>query len=157
MGVGYPLDLVVCVALGVDMFDCVYPTRTARFGVALTKEGALRLKTAPFSMDAKPVGGLSVSGSGYCACSTCRNYTRSALHAMFKDNNALAAQLLTTHNIAYLMQLMREMREAILQGAEAHFTFITDFLKEYFPAGDVPIWVVEALDSVNIKVKSTLT
>jgi queuine tRNA-ribosyltransferase len=155
MGVGYPLDLVVCVALGVDMFDCVYPTRTARFGVALTKEGALRLKTSPYAQDSLPVGGL-VGGKGYCACSTCQNYTRSALHAMFKDGTALAAQLLTTHNIAYLMQLMREMREAILQGAAAHHAFISAFLGEHFPAGDVPTWVVDALASVDIHVKSSL-
>lgn len=156
MGVGYPLDLVVCVALGVDMFDCVYPTRTARFGVALTKEGALRLKTSPFSEDSLPVGG-GAGGQSYCACSTCRNFTRSALHSMFKKSNALAAQLLTTHNIAYLMQLMREMREAILRGAAAHQAFVDAFMLDYFPAGDVPTWVVDALASVDIAVQSNLS
>ena len=156
MGVGYPLDLVVCVALGIDMFDCVYPTRTARFGVALTREGALRLKTQPYSTDMLPVGGL-VNGKSYCKCSTCLIYTRSILHTMFKDNNALAAQLLTTHNIAYLMQLMREMRESIIQGSLAHKAFINEFLSMYFPEGDVPLWVVEALGSVDIEVASKLS
>jgi len=166
MGVGYPLDLVVCVALGVDMFDCVYPTRTARFGVALTREGTMRLKLAQYSSDMQPVGGVSGVDAGpmaweqrpesLCPCSTCHNYTRSALHAMFKDNNALAAQLLTVHNIAYQMQLMRQMREAILQGAEAHHLFIRTFLQEQFPAGDVPRWVVDALQSVDISVSSSL-
>ena len=167
MGVGYPVDLVVCVALGIDMFDCVYPTRTARFGVALTNEGALRLKLAAFSSDMRPVGlagvpnstfseSSNISSSSKCECSTCLNYTRAVLHAMFKDNNALAAQLLTVHNIAYQMQLMRSMREAILQGAEAHHAFIRGFFQEQYPNGDVPIWVVDALESVEIEVSSTL-
>jgi tRNA-guanine transglycosylase len=156
MGVGYPVDLVVCVALGVDMFDCVYPTRTARFGVALTHEGTMRLKLAAYSTDLLPVGGVQSTSADpaqttcRCPCSTCRNYTRALLHAMFKDNNALAAQLLTVHNIAYQMQLMRTMREAILRGAEAHHAFIRVFFKEQFPAGDVPRWVIDALASVNI-------
>ena len=100
MGVGYPLDLVVCVALGVDMFDCVYPTRTARFGVALVPEGALRLKSQEFGAELAPV-------DAECACSCCRGYTRAGLHVLFKEGNALAAQLLTTHNVAYMMRLMR--------------------------------------------------
>eukprot|EP00605_Chrysophyceae_sp_TOSAG23-4_P001342 GSChrysophyteH1.ASY1.ANO1.1459.1 assembled CDS len=156
MGVGYPLDLVVCVALGVDMFDCVYPTRTARFGVALTQEGALRLKTSQFSSDLKPVGGIDVYGASKCECSTCKNYSRAALHSMFKDSSPLGAQLLTTHNIAYLMHLMRSMRESILQGTSAHREFILNFLQDYFPAGDVPIWVVDALGSVDIKVETSV-
>lgn len=100
MGVGYPLDLVVCVALGVDMFDCVYPTRTARFGVALVSTGSIRLKAEEFGKSLEKV-------DVHCECSCCRHYTRAALHMMFKDNNALAAQLLTTHNVAYMMNLMR--------------------------------------------------
>ena len=100
MGVGYPLDLVVCVALGVDMFDCVYPTRTARFGVALVPEGAVRLKAAEFGSCLDPV-------DAQCGCSCCKHYTRAAMHALFKEANSLAAQLLTTHNIAYMMRLMR--------------------------------------------------
>ena len=100
MGVGYPLDLVVCVALGVDMFDCVYPTRTARFGVALVPEGAVRLKAAEFGASLEPV-------DAKCGCSCCAGYSRAALHTLFKDNSALAAQLLTTHNVAYMMRLMR--------------------------------------------------
>ena len=161
MGVGYPVDLVVCVALGIDMFDCVYPTRTARFGVALTKVGTIRLKLAQFATDMQSVGGSEQDTSkqmkAACPCSTCQNYTRSALHSMFKESNALAAQLLTVHNIAYQMQLMRTMREAIMQGRDSHCAFIRTFLKEQFPAGDVPLWVVDALQSVDISVESTLS
>ena len=146
MGVGYPVDLVVCVALGVDMFDCVYPTRTARFGVALVPEGTLRVKSNEYKDDVKsPV-------DTECACSCCACYSRAALHAMFKANNPLAAQLLTTHNIAYMMRLMRTMREAILLGREAHVNFICEFLKKQFPSRNIPTWVVDALASVDIEI-----
>lgn len=81
MGVGYPLDVVVCVALGVDMFDCVYPTRTARFGTALVPEGVLRLKLKRFESDVRPL-------QEDCPCEACRRYTRSFLHAIVtKVNN----------------------------------------------------------------------
>lgn len=138
MGVGYPLDLVVCVALGVDMFDCVYPTRTARFGVALVGTGLMKLKNKEFAKDLLPV-------ETTCGCSTCQHYTRAALHLMFKENNGLASQLLTKHNIAYMMTLMRTMRQAIMDGPENHLQFIRTFLQKQFPAGDVPLWVVDAL------------
>ena len=201
MGVGYPLDLVVCVALGIDMyvrnlclimsvytptcickrvsylmtwhdatfinwfdiscrrFDCVYPTRTARFGVALTSEGLLRVKaSSDCSMDCRPIEDgketncmnykdrlYLVSGSGMeinplwihivilfnilsiymlnnidmsnyehtvgCICTTCDNYSRAMLHIMFREGNPLACQLLTIHNVSYMMRLMRTMRE----------------------------------------------
>ncbi len=104
MGVGYPLDLVVCVALGVDMFDCVYPTRTARFGVAFVPSGTLRLKSKECSMDLTPV-------NPNCHCTTCKSFTKASLHTMFKENNPMASQLLTKHNIYYMMTLMRTMRK----------------------------------------------
>jgi queuine tRNA-ribosyltransferase len=85
-------------------FDCVFPTRTARFGVALITTGSLRLKGKEHSADLGPV-------DAQCRCSTCRNYTRAVLHVMFKENNALAAQLLTKHNVSYMMRLMRTMRQ----------------------------------------------
>lgn len=148
MGVGYPLDLVVCVALGVDMFDCVYPTRTARFGVALVPEGTIRVKSSEYK------GDVSSPIDTECSCSCCACYSRAALHAMLRANNPLGAQLLTTHNIAYMMRLMRTMREAIIQGKQAHIAFIHRFLEKQFPKGqgDVPSWVVDALQSVNITV-----
>jgi len=138
MGVGYPLDLVVCVALGVDMFDCVYPTRTARFGVALVPSGSIRLKSSDMAQQMVPV-------EEGCPCTACQHYTRAFLHVMLKDNNALASQLLTSHNIAYMMRLMRSMRKSILEGKTSHERFVKDFLHHQFPAGDVPMWVVQAL------------
>ncbi len=85
-------------------FDCVYPTRTARFGVALVPTGSLRLKARQYCADTAPVDET-------CGCSTCVNYSRAALHIMFKENNPLASQLLTKHNLAYMMTLMRTMRQ----------------------------------------------
>jgi len=129
MGVGYPLDLVVCVALGVDMFDCVYPTRTARFGVAFLDTGTIRLKAKEFNGHSKththtqPVDPL-------CVCSCCKHYSRAAIHVMLKENNSLAAQLLTVHNIAYMMRLMRTMRTAIINGEFQ--PFVCNFLRTFF-------------------------
>ena len=85
-------------------FDCVFPTRTARFGVALVTTGSVRLKSKEHAEDLTPV-------DDQCRCSTCKNYTRAVLHVMFKENNALAAQLLTKHNVSYMMRLMRTMRK----------------------------------------------
>ena len=104
MGAGYPLDLVVCVALGVDMFDCVYPTRTARFGVAFVPSGTLRLKSKECARDLSRI-------HPHCGCTTCKSFTRASLHTMFKENNPMASQLLTKHNIYYMMTLMRTMRK----------------------------------------------
>lgn len=144
MGVGYPLDLVVCVALGVDMFDCVYPTRTARFGVALVPSGTMRLKAKEFGQSLKRV-------DDECGCSTCRDYTRAYLHVLFKENNPLAPQLLSIHNIAYMMRLMRTMRAAILEGSDAYHDFIRDFLVKQFDRIDkVPQWALDALCHAGI-------
>lgn len=147
MGVGYPLDLVVCVALGADMFDCVYPTRTARFGVALvpTRGGTIRLKAKEFSAAREPVDPT-------CACSTCRHYSKAFIHTAFKDNNALAAQLLTKHNISFLMRLMRTMRQAILDGPDEYERFVNNFLLDMFPLGEgIPPWAVDALAHAGIR------
>lgn len=149
MGVGYPLDIVVCVALGVDMFDCVYPTRTARFGVALTRQGTLRLKSKHCATQvSRPV-------QRGCPCLLCRPTTetqqqsgtktqssssftsRAALHVMFKDNAELACQLLTQHNIVYMMTLMRSMRHAIAQGDDTYGAFIREFLLDMFYVNDL--------------------
>ncbi len=93
--------------------------------------------------------------SACCACFCCRQYSRAALHAMFRANNALAAQLVTRHNVAYMMTLMRDMRAAIVQGRPAFVAFVLRFLRAMFPApaaAPVPEWAVEALASVDIAV-----
>eukprot|EP00118_Oscarella_pearsei_P018379 m.188273 g.188273 ORF g.188273 m.188273 type:complete len:98 (+) comp39377_c0_seq1:559-852(+) len=94
MGIEYAVDLVVCCALGCDMFDCVFPTRTARFGSALVPSGCLRLKGKEFRFDFTPV-------DSKCACSTCRDHTRAYLHALFGSKEATACHLLIVHNVTY--------------------------------------------------------
>jgi len=89
MGVGYPLDLVVCSALGADMFDCVYPSRTARFGTALVPEGTLRLKTATMAADYRPI-------DDKCDCLVCQKYSRAHLHAKITKVSKKDSRLLTT-------------------------------------------------------------
>jgi tRNA-guanine family transglycosylase len=93
MGVGFAIDLVVCSALGVDLFDCVYPTRTARFGVALCDKGQLNLKKKEFEFDQNCI-------DSDCTCYTCKNYTRSFLHTIASEE-ATGSTLLTIHNVAY--------------------------------------------------------
>jgi queuine tRNA-ribosyltransferase len=159
MGVGYPLDLVVCTALGVDMYDCVYPTRTARFGVALVGTGVLKLKNnACANETGKPI-------EEGCKCMTCKNYSRAAIHRLLKSG-ALGCQLVTYHNLAYMLGLMRRMRKAIIDGGEAFPNFVLAFLKAHYSgeiAGKmgeraevtVPEWVREALGVAGIEVPLT--
>lgn len=149
MGVGYPLDLVVCVALGVDMFDCVYPTRTARFGVALVEDGSMRLKDKKYASDTGSV-------EENCNCFTCKSYSRAYLHSAFRDNNPLAAQLLTKHNVAYMMRLMRTIRQSIMEGSESFEKYVHNFLAKQFPNGDIPLWTVDALNEAGISVQTTV-
>lgn len=131
-------------------FDCVFPTRTARFGVALISTGSIRLKSKEYEAQMLPV-------DPQCRCTTCRHYTRAALHVMFKENNPLASQLLTTHNVHYMMTLMRSMRRAIMQGSTHFEAFVKNFLSAQFPQGDVPVWVVDALQEAGIAVTTTLS
>ena len=93
MGVGYPLDIVICVALGVDMFDCVYPCRTARFGTALVRSGQLRLTSAEFANDFRP---LEANNQG-----PLKGYTRAMLHSIV-TKEPVAAQLITWHNLWFM-------------------------------------------------------
>ena len=146
MGVGYPLDLVVCTALGVDMYDCVYPTRTARFGVALVPTGTIRLKSNEYSNDDTVI----MDG---CQCQACSNgYAKSQLHIMLKRGNPLATTLMTHHNIAYMMVLVRGMRKAIME--DRYEEYVNDFLRGYYVCSEqkeeVPQWVRDALDAAGI-------
>jgi len=106
MGVGTPRDFVEAVHRGVDLFDCVLPTRNARNGQALTWEGKLVIKNAKYAEDASPL-------SGACACPTCRNYSRAYLRHLFLAGEILAARLITFHNLWYFQELMAKLREAI--------------------------------------------
>ncbi|MEM1395930.1 MAG: tRNA guanosine(34) transglycosylase Tgt [Pseudomonadota bacterium] len=118
MGVGKPADLVGAVARGVDMFDCVVPTRSGRHGQAWTREGAINLKNARFADDETPIDPES-------DCPASRDYSKAYLHHLFKSGEYLGPMLLTWHNIAYYQSLMAAMRTAI---ATSRFgEFVADF------------------------------
>jgi queuine tRNA-ribosyltransferase len=106
MGVGTPEDLMLGVSLGIDMFDCVMPTRNARNGWLFTRFGDLKLRNAGYKDDDRPVDPT-------CACYTCQNFTRSYLNHLQKANEILGSQLNTIHNLSYYLQLMTEVREAL--------------------------------------------
>lgn len=114
MGVGTPEDLVAGVAAGIDMFDCVMPTRNARNGHLFTRFGDLRLRNARYKNDLRPVDET-------CSCYTCRNFTRAYLHHLDRANELLGSRLNSIHNLHYYLQLMQEMRDAIDQGTFASF------------------------------------
>ena len=109
MGVGTPDCLVEGVARGVDMFDCVFPTRVARNGMAMIHTGRMNMKNKQYERDFRPI-------EESCGCYTCRNYTRAYIRHLYKSEELLAFRLVTIHNLYFLLQFMRDMREAIVQG-----------------------------------------
>jgi queuine tRNA-ribosyltransferase len=106
MGVGTPEDLVAGVANGIDMFDCVMPTRNARNGWLFTRFGDIKIKNARYRDDVKPLDAT-------CGCYACRNFSRAYLHHLHRSGEILGARLNTIHNLHYYLQLMSEMRNAI--------------------------------------------
>jgi queuine tRNA-ribosyltransferase len=114
MGVGKPDDLVEAVARGVDMFDCVLPTRNARNGQAFTADGPVTIKQARYTRDPEPL-------EAACPCYACRHYARAYLRHLFMAEELLAYRLLSLHNLTFFLGLMRAMREAIATGAFAAF------------------------------------
>ncbi len=112
MGVGYPQDIVAAVACGVDMFDCVMPTRHARNGHLFTSEGVINIRNAQYQRDTGPLDPA-------CACSTCRTYSRSYLRHLDRCNEILGVRLGTVHNLHFYLELMRHIRAAIAAGSFA--------------------------------------
>jgi queuine tRNA-ribosyltransferase len=123
MGVGKPDDLVGAVERGVDMFDCVLPTRSGRNGQAFTWDGPLNLRNAGHAEDSGPL-------DERCLCPTCAHYSRAYLHHLQKAGEILGAMLVTEHNLSFYQQLMQAMREAIGQGQFDRFA--GDFRRNYF-------------------------
>jgi queuine tRNA-ribosyltransferase len=115
MGVGTPEDLVAGVVAGIDLFDCVMPTRNARNGHLFTRHGDIRIKNARHKSDPRPL-------DESCDCYTCRHFSRGYLHHLFRVGEILGAQLNTLHNLHYYQTLMRELREAIVAGRLAEMT-----------------------------------
>ena len=115
MGVGNPSTLIRGVACGIDMFDCVLPTRTARMGTAFSHEGRMNLKNAKYFADAGPI-------DAKCTCPVCTGgYSRAYINHLVKQHEMLGGQLLSMHNIYFLLELMRQAREAILAGTYSDF------------------------------------
>lgn len=114
MGVGKPDDLVGAVERGVDMFDCVLPSRSGRTGQALTRMGAVNIKNARHQDDPRPL-------DAECSCPTCQNYSRAYLHHVFRAKEIISSMLLTWHNLHYYQELMAGMRGAIADGNLASF------------------------------------
>src|SRR6185437_3817108 len=127
MGVGTPVDLVEAVARGIDLFDCVLPTRNGRHGLAFTRFGPLNLKNARHAGDPRPIDAAA-------ACAAARDFSRAYLHHLVRANEMLGAILLTTINLAYYQELMAGMRAAIAAGT------LTDFCaaaRESWARGEV--------------------
>ncbi|MDT4953750.1 MAG: queuine tRNA-ribosyltransferase [Acidobacteriota bacterium] len=114
MGVGTPEDLIECVARGVDMFDCVLPTRNGRTGQAFTSRGRINVKNAQWARDTRPVDET-------CACSVCRRHSRAYLRHLYMTGEMLASILLTHHNLAFFLDTMRRVRQSIRSGDFTRF------------------------------------
>jgi queuine tRNA-ribosyltransferase len=106
MGMGTPEDIVEAVGMGIDMFDCVLPTRNARNGWLYTRFGDIKIRNARYRDDTAPLDET-------CACTTCRNFSRAYLYHLQKANEILGARLNTLHNLFYYQQLMADLRLAI--------------------------------------------
>ncbi|MEY4160266.1 MAG: hypothetical protein RLZZ136_887 [Pseudomonadota bacterium] len=122
MGVGKPDDLVGAVERGVDMFDCVLPTRSGRNGQAFTWNGPLNMRNAKFAEDNEPL-------DNRCTCPVCQTYSRAYLHHLIKSGEMLGAMLLTEHNLSFYQQLMQGMRDAI--AASRFAGFAAEFRRNY--------------------------
>ncbi|NLC89683.1 MAG: tRNA guanosine(34) transglycosylase Tgt [Clostridiaceae bacterium] len=125
MGVGTPVYMVESVLRGIDMFDCVYPTRVGRNGTAITSKGRVVIRNAVYAKDFSPI-------DPDCNCYVCKNYTRAYLRHLIKANEILGMRLLSWHNLYYLIDLMKQAREAIQ--ADKYLDFVKEF---YYKGGFV--------------------
>jgi queuine tRNA-ribosyltransferase len=119
MGVGKPGDIVGAVLRGIDMFDCVLPTRSGRNGQAFTWDGALNLKNARHADDPEPL-------DPNCCCPACQQFSRAYLHHVVKAGEIIASMLLTWHNLSFYQQLMEQLRQAIAGSR------VQEFSREFF-------------------------
>jgi queuine tRNA-ribosyltransferase len=125
MGVGKPDDIVEAVVRGIDMFDCVLPTRSGRTGQAFTADGALNLRNARFAEDAEPV-------EPGCRCPACAKFSRAYVHHLVKSGEILGAMLMTQHNLWFYQRMMQGLRDAI--SAQSLSAFASSFLTRYRPS-----------------------
>ena len=123
MGVGTPENILEAISLGVDMFDCVLPTRLARNGAAMTSQGRVSIKNAKYERDFTPL-------DPECDCYTCRNYSRAYLRHLYKSNEILSSMLLSEHNLRFLVRTMQNIRQAL---EEDRFT---EYKREFYSKYD---------------------
>ncbi|HYX82434.1 MAG TPA: tRNA guanosine(34) transglycosylase Tgt, partial [Gemmatimonadales bacterium] len=128
MGVGFPQDLVAAVERGIDLFDCVAPTRGGRNGSAYTPEGTLNIRNAAYRTDDRPL-------DESCDCETCTTYSRGYLRHLFVAGELLGLRLLSLHNVRYLIRLAAEMRAAIQRGGDAFAAWADDWRRRYQHTG----------------------
>jgi queuine tRNA-ribosyltransferase len=114
MGLGRPEDLVAAIGAGIDLFDCVVPTRHARHGLLYTREGVLAIRNARFRTDPAPL-------EPGCPCPACSRHSRAYVHHLLRAGEALGARLATLHNLHFYLRLVREARRAIAAGRSAAF------------------------------------
>jgi queuine tRNA-ribosyltransferase len=122
MGLGTPPQMIELIARGVDMFDCVLPTRLARNGTAFTAGGTLNLKNAEFTLDRRPI-------EEGCACAACREFTRGYIRHLVKAEEILGLRLISLHNLHFYLDLMTRTRAALDAGAFAEFrrAFVSNY------------------------------
>ena len=125
MGVGSPEDLIECIAIGIDMFDCVLPTRVARNGVLFVDYGRINIYNAQFRDQDVPV-------QSQCKCYTCKNFSIGYLHHLFRTKEILYYRLATIHNLHHILKLIDNVRNHIISGD--FFDFLSDFRSKYIPS-----------------------
>ncbi|MFN3400855.1 MAG: tRNA guanosine(34) transglycosylase Tgt [Ferrovibrio sp.] len=128
MGVGKPSDLVGAVQRGIDMFDCVMPTRSGRNGQAFTRRGTINIRNARHAEDPRPI-------DEHCRCPACRSYSRAYMHHLVRSDEILGSMLMTAHNLTYYQDVMQGMRAAIAEGR------LSAFVAEFHAgeaSGDIP-------------------
>ena len=126
MGVGEPEDLIEGVIRGIDIFDCVIPTRLARHGNAYTDHGKMNIKNSKYKDDFTPI-------SDNCDCYACKHYTKAYIRHLITADETFGARLLSIHNIRYLVHLTEELREAIKK--DAILEYRDEFIKNYYGKG----------------------
>ena len=114
MGCGYPEDILEAVSCGVDLFDCVLPTRNGRTGMAFTSEGKIIIKASRYAQDPSPL-------DAHCRCYTCRNFSRAYIRHLFNAGEILGAKLVSYHNLYFYLRLMKQIRKSIETGRFKEF------------------------------------
>jgi len=127
MGLGDPIGILEIISRGIDMFDCVLPTRVARNQMVFTRDGVVKISKKIYERDFRPI-------DENCSCYMCRNYTRAYLRHLFKANEMLAGTLATIHNLQFLQTMIGQIRDAIAAGTFAEYK--SAFIERYTASSD---------------------